>query len=70
MCILKVHAYIISELKSRMPLLSKLINKTKCQKKLINDLENIYNDIQIKNKNLSWGDFPDVEKMKVLFSNF
>lgn len=60
-----MHAYIISELKSRMSLLSRLINKSKHQNNLIDNLEKIYRDVATKNKHLSWGDFPDVEKMKV-----
>ncbi|XP_001945062.1 EH domain-containing protein 3 [Acyrthosiphon pisum] len=70
-----VHAYIISELKSRLPLLSRIINKTHHQNELINNLENVFCDIQNKYKNLSVGDFPDVENMKAMlkekdFSSF
>jgi len=46
-------------------MISRFINKNKYQKELINNLENIYNDIQVKYKHLSIGDFPDVDKMKV-----
>lgn len=60
-----MHAHIISELKSRVPLLSRLINRSKYRNELIDNLEQIYNDIQIKYKNLSIGDFPDIEQMKV-----
>lgn len=60
-----MHAYIISELKSRTPLLSRFINKSKHQNELINNLEGIYSDIQAKYKNLSVGDFPDIDQMKV-----
>uniref|UniRef100_A0A2S2P5X6 EH domain-containing protein 3 n=1 Tax=Schizaphis graminum TaxID=13262 RepID=A0A2S2P5X6_SCHGA len=70
-----VHAYIMSELKSRVPLLSRIINKSHCQNELINNLENVFAEIQEKYKNLSVGDFPDVENMKVIlkgkdFSSF
>ncbi|VVC40736.1 EH domain-containing protein, N-terminal,EH domain,Dynamin-type guanine nucleotide-binding (G) [Cinara cedri] len=64
-----VHAYIISELKSRMPLLSKVIKRKNYQNEIINNLENVYNDIQVKYKNISLGDFPDVEQMKVVLKN-
>jgi len=46
-------------------MVSRLINTNKYQNVLINDLEKIFHDIQVKNNNLSIGDFPDVEKMKV-----
>ncbi|KAL5232903.1 hypothetical protein ACI65C_000313 [Semiaphis heraclei] len=59
-----VHAYIMSELKSRLPLLSRIINKTNHQNELINNLENVFIDIQNKYKTLSVGDFPEVENMK------
>jgi len=55
----------MSELKSRIPLLSMIINKTHHQNELINNLESVFCDIQNKYKNLSVGDFPDVENMKV-----
>jgi len=55
----------MSELKSRLPLLSRIINKTNHQNELINNLENVFIDIQNKYKNLSVGDFPEVENMKV-----
>lgn len=64
-----MHAYIISELKSRMPMISKLIRKNKYQNDLINNLEHLYSDIQAKYKNLSMGDFPDVKHMKVSNDN-
>jgi hypothetical protein len=41
------------------------MNKSKYQNELINNLEDLFNDIQVMNKNLSSGDFPDVNKMKV-----
>ncbi|KAF0753342.1 EH domain-containing protein 3-like [Aphis craccivora] len=70
-----VHAYIMSELKSRVPLLSRIINKSHCQNELINNLENVFAEIQDKYKNLSIGDFPDVTNMKEIlkgkdFSSF
>lgn len=46
-------------------MISRFVNKNKYQNDLINNLENIYNDIQLKYKDLSIGDFPDVDKMKV-----
>jgi len=55
----------MSELKSRVPLLSRIINKSRCQHELISNLENVFVEIQEKYKNLSVGDFPDVENMKV-----
>lgn len=55
----------MSELKSRLPLLSRIINKTNHQNELINNLENVFIDIQNKYKTLSVGDFPEVENMKV-----
>lgn len=48
-----------------MPIISKFIKKNKYQNELINDLENVYSDIQTKYENLSLGDFPDVKHMKV-----
>lgn len=62
-----MHAYIISELKSRLPLfsLARFINKKNFQNELIDNLACLYIDIQNKYKHLSPGDFPDVEKMKV-----
>lgn len=70
-----VHAYIMSELKSRLPLLSRIINKSHRQNELINNLESVFTDIQNKYKNLSVGDFPEVEHMKEIlkgkdFSSF
>jgi len=55
----------MSELKSRLPLLSRIINKSYHQNELINNLESVFCDIQNKYKNLSVGDFPDIENMKV-----
>jgi len=55
----------MSELKSRLPLISRILNKSNRQNELINNLENVFTDIQDKYKNLSVGDFPDVENMKV-----
>jgi small GTP-binding protein len=53
--LVKVHAYIISYLSSNMPM---LWGKEKTQKKLLNDLENIFKKLQRKH-NISSGDFPD-----------
>lgn len=60
-----MHAYIISELKSRLPFISRFMGKSEYQNELIDNLEGLYNDIQSMNKNISSGDFPDVNKMKV-----
>lgn len=41
------------------------MRKSIYQNELINNLEDLFNDIQAKNKNISAGDFPDINKMKV-----
>lgn len=60
----------MSELKSRVPLLSRILNKSQSQNDLINNLENVFAEIQDKYKNLSVGDFPDVKNMKVQIKLF
>ncbi|XP_050443770.1 EH domain-containing protein 3-like [Adelges cooleyi] len=61
-----IHAYIVSELKSRMPLMARILFKENRQSELVDNLEQIYNDIINKHKHLSWGDFPDIDNMKTL----
>lgn len=48
-----------------MPVVRIFKSKTVNQNMLINDLNNIYKDILVEHTNLSWGDFPDIEHMKV-----
>lgn len=52
----KTLAYIIGHLKSQMP---SMMGKDKKQKKLINDLPNVFRTI-LKKHNLAAGDFPDI----------
>ncbi|KAL3627446.1 EH domain-containing protein 1 [Castilleja foliolosa] len=56
----KIHAYIMSHLKKEMPA---LMGKAKAQKRLIENLENVFAKVQ-QEFHLPAGDFPDVEKFK------
>lgn len=56
----KVHAYIISALKSQMP---SMFGKDNKKKELIKGLDTIYAQIQRENQ-ISPGDFPDIMKMR------
>lgn len=67
----KALAYIIGHLKSQMP---SIMGKEKKQKKLIEDLPNVFRTI-LKKYNLAPGDFPDINKFQqklneVKFSDF
>lgn len=67
----KTLAYIVGHLKSQMPA---LMGKEKKQKKLINDLPNVFRTI-LKRHNLAAGDFPDIQAFaaklnEVNFSEF
>lgn len=48
-----------------MPYFTIFQSKKKYQDKIIDNLENIFDNILIKYNNLSSGDFPNVEQMKV-----
>lgn len=61
----KVHAYIISELRKEMP---SMFGKDKKQKHLTENLQMIYNRLQIELQ-MSSGDFPDLEKMQEVLEN-
>ncbi|GFP90194.1 eh domain-containing protein 1 [Phtheirospermum japonicum] len=56
----KIHAYIMSHLKKEMPT---LMGKAKAQKRLIENLENVFAKVQ-QEFHLPAGDFPDVEQFK------
>jgi EH domain-containing protein 3/EH domain-containing protein 1 len=56
----KVHALIISHLRKEMPT---LFGKTKTQKNLIDNLEDVFTKIQ-RTYNISPGDFPDIERFR------
>ncbi|KAM3286960.1 hypothetical protein P3S67_020390 [Capsicum chacoense] len=62
----KIHAYIISHLKKEMPA---MMGKAKTQKKLIDNLEDVFVKIQ-KEHHLPAGDFPNVEKFKEVLSGY
>lgn len=61
----KVHAYIISELKKEMP---SMFGKNKKQKELTENLQRIYDRLQIELQ-MSSGDFPDLSKMQEVLEN-
>ncbi|XP_067942390.1 EH domain-containing protein 3-like [Watersipora subatra] len=56
----KVHAYIIADLKSEMPV---MFRKQQAKERLINELDLVYRRIQSRH-NISPGDFPDMNLMK------
>lgn len=56
----QVHAYIISHLKKEMP---SMFGKEAKKKELINNLDQIYGQIQREHQ-ISPGDFPDINRMK------
>uniref|UniRef100_A0A7N0T5T9 Uncharacterized protein n=1 Tax=Kalanchoe fedtschenkoi TaxID=63787 RepID=A0A7N0T5T9_KALFE len=62
----KTHAYIISHLKKEMPAVT---GKTKAQRKLIDNLEEVFKKIQ-KEYHLPPGDFPDVEQFRETLSGY
>ncbi|KAL1514117.1 hypothetical protein ABEB36_003431 [Hypothenemus hampei] len=61
----KVHALLITELKKKMPIFWKRSKK----KKLIKDLENVYEKL-IRKHQISAGDFPSITKMKKLLNKY
>ncbi|RWV97443.1 hypothetical protein GW17_00039767 [Ensete ventricosum] len=60
----KVHAYIISHLKNKMPI---IFGKAAAQRRLIDNLENEFAEVQRKH-NLLVGDFPNVQHFKEVLS--
>ncbi|CAL9095562.1 unnamed protein product [Musa textilis] len=60
----KVHAYIISHLKNKMPI---ILGKAMAQQRLIDNLENEFAEVRRK-YNLPLGDFPDVQRFKEALS--
>jgi len=60
--LVKVHALIIGEIKSRMPM---LIGREQKKRELIDNLEETYKFIQ-KEYSIPAGDFPDISRMKAL----
>ncbi|XP_065039482.1 EH domain-containing protein 1-like [Musa acuminata AAA Group] len=60
----KVHAYIISHLKNKMPI---ILGKATAQRRLIDNLENEFAEVRRK-YNLPLGDFPDVQRFKEALS--
>ncbi|XP_050529614.1 EH domain-containing protein 4-like isoform X2 [Daktulosphaira vitifoliae] len=70
-----IHAYIISELSSRMTFMSRLWYKKDQQKNIIENLHEIYLNVLNKYKHLSESDFPNIKKLKTIlkqkdFTNF
>lgn len=63
--VLQVHAYIISHLKKEMP---SMFGKDSRKKELINNLGNIYAEIQREHQ-ISPGDFPDLQRMQELLQH-
>ncbi|URE03819.1 Dynamin family [Musa troglodytarum] len=62
----KIHAYIISHLRSQMP---SMLGKAKAQQRLINNLENEFAKVQ-RDYHLPPGDFPDVQHFKEVLSGY
>nr|XP_043612374.1 EH domain-containing protein 1-like [Erigeron canadensis] len=62
----KIHAYIISQLKKEMPA---VMGKSKAQQKLMKNLEDEFAKVQ-KEYHLSAGDFPDVEHFREVLGGY
>ncbi|KAL6546779.1 EH domain-containing protein 1 [Orobanche minor] len=62
----KIHAYTISHLKKEMPT---LMGKAKAQKRLIENLENVFKKVQ-QEYHLPAGDFPDVEQFREVLGRY
>ncbi|KAL6567515.1 hypothetical protein OROGR_001183 [Orobanche gracilis] len=62
----KIHAYIISHLKKEMPT---LMGKAKAQKRLIENLENVFGKVQ-QEYHLPAGGFPDVEQFREVLGRY
>jgi len=60
MCDMQVHAYVMSHLKKEMP---SMFGKDSRKKELINNLGNIFAEIQREHQ-ISPGDFPDLARMQ------
>ncbi|RAL49545.1 unnamed protein product [Cuscuta campestris] len=62
----KIHAYIISHLKKEMP---SLMGKSKAQKRLINNLANVFAEVQREHR-IPAGDFPSVEHFREVLTRY
>lgn len=56
----RVHAILLDHLRKRMP---KVLGKSKRRQELLDNLPQIFRDV-LKEHDLPWGDFPDIEKFR------